>query len=439
MGRILAKGILCGAAGALAWIVTAPIFPQSSLDMAAWARAELALLLALTSLISLAAGLYQGWQRGGRTNIISITLLSLLFGTIGGMLGYFIGGNMAASLFPGAFASPGFSVRDLIARIVVHIPIGLLLGAGVGLSLRTTRGVVSGAMGGLAGGLVAGALFDIIGSVVGPTLMAMQTGNEVGIVSRGFTSFMLGAGIGIFTAIFDQATRQAWVRLVLGRNEGREWPLDAPQTMIGRDERAHVPLFADPQLPALAAVIQRQGGQYVLLDPGSPIGVGLNGLRVQTAALNPGDTIQVGSLQLQFLMKAGAARRMQEGRAPGMAVGVPQAAPMPSAAAPSHPTQAYASSPTALTLLISSGPMAGHRQPLIGALEIGREGAGLSLSHDTQASRRHALLTPTLDGAELRDLGSTNGTYVNGQRVQAASVKPGDAIRVGSTELQLVR
>jgi DNA-binding winged helix-turn-helix (wHTH) protein len=53
-------------------------------------------------------------------------------------------------------------------------------------------------------------------------------------------------------------------------------------------------------------------------------------------------------------------------------------------------------------------------------------------------SRRHARLLITPEGAELEDLGSKNGTFVGGRRIQqAASLFDGDEIRLGSVRLQL--
>lgn len=70
---------------------------------------------------------------------------------------------------------------------------------------------------------------------------------------------------------------------------------------------------------------------------------------------------------------------------------------------------------------------------LRGALRIGRDrGNGLRLSHDT-VSRYHAELS--LEGGMwvLRDLGSTNGTSVNGRRVVgSAVVRDGDHVSFGS-------
>lgn len=78
----------------------------------------------------------------------------------------------------------------------------------------------------------------------------------------------------------------------------------------------------------------------------------------------------------------------------------------------------------------------GRVYPLsIGSTVIGRgDQANLRLP-DVGISRRHARID--FDGAQvvLTDLGSTNGTMVNGQRVSAVGLNPGDMIQIGTTTL----
>jgi hypothetical protein len=78
----------------------------------------------------------------------------------------------------------------------------------------------------------------------------------------------------------------------------------------------------------------------------------------------------------------------------------------------------------------------GRTYPLsIGSTVIGRgDQANLRLP-DVGISRRHARLD--FDGAQVvfTDLGSTNGTMVNGQRVSAVALNPGDMIQLGTTTL----
>ena len=52
-------------------------------------------------------------------------------------------------------------------------------------------------------------------------------------------------------------------------------------------------------------------------------------------------------------------------------------------------------------------------------------------------SRVHCRLTAGAGEIELQDLGSTNGTFVNGERVDRAFVKSGDRIGVGRVELEI--
>jgi pSer/pThr/pTyr-binding forkhead associated (FHA) protein len=55
-------------------------------------------------------------------------------------------------------------------------------------------------------------------------------------------------------------------------------------------------------------------------------------------------------------------------------------------------------------------------------------------------SRVHCRLTALADGGlEVRDLDSTNGTFVNGERVQTAKVTSGDRLGVGRVELVVLR
>lgn len=55
-------------------------------------------------------------------------------------------------------------------------------------------------------------------------------------------------------------------------------------------------------------------------------------------------------------------------------------------------------------------------------------------------SRVHCRLTVLPDGTlEVRDLGSTNGTYVNAARIESARLSPGDRLQVGRVELVALR
>ena len=82
-------------------------------------------------------------------------------------------------------------------------------------------------------------------------------------------------------------------------------------------------------------------------------------------------------------------------------------------------------------LVVTEGPLAGRRIDLDGELVIGREDAGLTIDDD-ELSRRHAILRTLAEGVEIEDLGSRNGTFVNGRRIDAATrLAGGDSLKCG--------
>jgi predicted component of type VI protein secretion system len=74
-------------------------------------------------------------------------------------------------------------------------------------------------------------------------------------------------------------------------------------------------------------------------------------------------------------------------------------------------------------------------------LTIGRAGDNtLVLARDDFASARHARVEAQRDGLWVIDLGSTNGTFVNGDRLtRAQRLEPGDVIRIGESDFRYER
>ena len=83
---------------------------------------------------------------------------------------------------------------------------------------------------------------------------------------------------------------------------------------------------------------------------------------------------------------------------------------------------------------------AGHRQLVVGdqPISIGRHSDNKVVVSDTLASRFHCIVEKTPEGYLLRDLGSSNGTRVNGRRVRSVLLNPGDVVMIGKTRLILV-
>jgi hypothetical protein len=70
-------------------------------------------------------------------------------------------------------------------------------------------------------------------------------------------------------------------------------------------------------------------------------------------------------------------------------------------------------------------------------LIIGRSPDAEVVINDSNVSRRHAELWKTNDGVAIRDLQSTNGTFVNGHRVTAVSLSPRDDITIGPINFRI--
>ncbi len=84
------------------------------------------------------------------------------------------------------------------------------------------------------------------------------------------------------------------------------------------------------------------------------------------------------------------------------------------------------------TLNVKNGPLAGRRLQVSTPLTFGRENVDVLLEAP-MVSRRHAVVTPVGGGLEVADLGSTNGTWVNGTRIEAPTqLAAGDIVGVGS-------
>lgn len=87
-------------------------------------------------------------------------------------------------------------------------------------------------------------------------------------------------------------------------------------------------------------------------------------------------------------------------------------------------------------LRVVDGPGRGTVLVLRDTHTLGRaEGCDLVLP-DPRVSRLHARVQSGPEGTELVDLGSTNGTYVNGRRVTRCRLRHGDRVQLGAVVLE---
>lgn len=198
--------------------------------------------------------------------------------------------------------------------------------------------------------------------------------------------------------------------LRVGQGDGTESTFElVSDVVLGRDLSADV-VLTDPsgQLSRRHARIVIRGTEAVLEDLMSTNGTFVNGERLDGPyALRAGDKVELGACTLEFV-------------------------PAP----PPAPTRT--GSVGEGTLKIISGPGAGESMTVRGSATIGRdEGSDLRVQ-DPEVSRSHAKVTVQDGTAWIDDLKSTNGTYVNGERVlEHQSLVGGDRIQVGLTIIEL--
>lgn len=90
-----------------------------------------------------------------------------------------------------------------------------------------------------------------------------------------------------------------------------------------------------------------------------------------------------------------------------------------------------------MKVVFRSGPRSDEEVEIDRDIVVGREGTDIEIE-DSAVSRRHALLRPLERGVEIEDLGSTNGTYVNGAKIDSpTTLEPGDFVNIGQSTLEI--
>jgi len=88
-------------------------------------------------------------------------------------------------------------------------------------------------------------------------------------------------------------------------------------------------------------------------------------------------------------------------------------------------------------LTVESGPDSGKSFKLTkGRTVIGRKGADIALD-DAEVSRHHCIVEARERSINLKDLDSTNGTFLEGERARAAVLQDGATFRIGSSLIRL--
>ena len=234
-----------------------------------------------------------------------------LLSWLGGALGMYIGDQVNYGLIY-VFAKllepqnhPAiFSLIAMIARGLGWSLLGIAIGASEGVAARSMGKFSYGAVGGLLGGFIGGMLFQLFyahASQAGSTSYFWSAAGQV----------ILGACIGSLSALVQAVFQPASVKVMRGWQEGREYGLDKPANLLGRDEHADIALFRDMRVQKKHCYIKRHGERYVLVNNGAPPGDTLvNEVPVADSRdLQDGDRIQLGNVILRFQLRAAINRQ----------------------------------------------------------------------------------------------------------------------------------
>jgi pSer/pThr/pTyr-binding forkhead associated (FHA) protein len=143
---------------------------------------------------------------------------------------------------------------------------------------------------------------------------------------------------------------------------------------------------------------------FEITDLKSRNGTKVNGVTKDRVVLSHGDVIEIGATKIRFLARDEA----------------PKAVPAEHAGE--------------CRLVFTSGPRKGEVVPLAGdRTTIGRKDSNTVAIDDTMASSYHCEVTKEAGGFVLRDLGSTNGSIVNGDPISEIALNHGARIRLGKT------
>ncbi len=232
---------------------------------------------------------------------------------------------------------------------------------------------------------------------------------------------------------------------------------------IGRDPKADI-YITDSRVSWRHAELRIDGDTWIIEDLGSTNGTFLESQRLNRIEISAACVVFLGNPDdgpvLRCVPQVSAAAVAQAGSPPadhpGTALSAspaPPAPPAPQAAPPNPPAPprepaprhamagaaAQAAQPVAPDLLpsVDRRPTARMKLPAK-ALRIGREPDNDVILSDLNVSRHHAELRKSPTGSyEIVDLGSHNGTFVNGQRVSSQMLTEQDLVSVGNSTFRL--
>ena len=209
----------------------------------------------------------------------------------------FVSGYLAQWMYATLLEDTATEMTAALIRGLGWAIMGLGVGISIGLIKPEKKRILYCAIGGTAGGFVGGFIFNFITS-------ALSTGeDDTGILPRAIGIIIMGLLIGLGIGLLEQFAKQAWLKVIRGEFEGKEYLVFAGTTSIGNNGKNTIVLFKDKLVGPHHCDIVLEGSKYVLHDCGTPMGTVVNGMRTTRHILRAGDAIAIGNSVLVFNTK----------------------------------------------------------------------------------------------------------------------------------------
>lgn len=201
----------------------------------------------------------------------------------------------------------------------------------------------------------------------------------------------------------------------LDRRQPAFWLVD-PRLTIGRDKSNGL-VINDEGVSVFHAELQQEDGKLFLRDAGSVNGTFLNDQPVsQRVEVNVGDVIRLHLVELQIIDPTKA----------------------PPETAPQIKRDLGAKAVPLWQVKAMTGVISGRMFPIEGTKVVGRDPHCDIVVGGAHVSRRHAEFSIRSGQLWLKDLGSSNGSFINGKRHEEVQLKNGDEVRLDAMTFKIV-
>jgi ubiquitin-protein ligase len=243
--------------------------------------------------LGLFLGIGEGVYYGSKEKAIKYALVGAGISIVIG----FGSGFVAQAIYSALLSDEASAFTSAVVRGFGWSIMGLGVGVSIGLIKPELRRLLFCSLGGLAGGFLGGFIFNYVVNVI-------KFGeNDTGTFARGIGIIVMGLLIGLGIGLLEQFAKQAWLKVIRGEFEGKEYLVFAGTTSIGNNGKNTIVLFKDKLVAPHHCDIVLDGSKYVVVDQGTPLGTVVNGMKTTRHVLRQGDAIAVGNSVLVFNTK----------------------------------------------------------------------------------------------------------------------------------------